>query len=76
LSLSDNREIFKMTSLGSNLPGEMRAAVREHWKTFLIKGILLVVLGLGAMFVPPLANLAINVFLGWLFLISGIAGLC
>src|SRR5437764_15061149 len=53
---------------------EMRAAVREHWKAFLIEGILLVILGLAAMIVPPLASLAVTIFLGWLFLISGIAG--
>ena len=53
----------------------MSAAVREHWKAFLIEGILLVVLGLGAMIVPPLASLAVTIFLGWMFLISGVAGL-
>jgi uncharacterized membrane protein HdeD (DUF308 family) len=41
----------------------------------LIEGILLVVLGLGAMIVPPLASLAVTIFLGWMFLISGVAGL-
>jgi uncharacterized membrane protein HdeD (DUF308 family) len=51
------------------------AAVRAHWKAFLIEGILLVVLGLAAMIVPPLASLAVTIFLGWMFLISGIAGL-
>ena len=59
----------------TRLQSEMRAAVREHWKAFLIEGILLVVLGLAAMIVPPLASLAVTIFLGWLFLISGIAGL-
>src|SRR5712664_4505043 len=54
---------------------EMRAAVREHWQAFLIEGILLVVLGLAAMIVPPLASLAVTIFLGWMFLISGVAGL-
>jgi uncharacterized membrane protein HdeD (DUF308 family) len=58
-----------------NLQSEMRAAVREHWKAFLVEGILLVVLGLAAIIVPPLASLAITIFLGWMFLISGIAGL-
>jgi uncharacterized membrane protein HdeD (DUF308 family) len=53
----------------------MRAAVREHWKAFLIEGILLVVLGLAAIIVPPLASLAVTIFLGWMFLISGVAGL-
>src|SRR5437879_10507233 len=59
----------------TNLQSEMRAAVREHWKAFLIEGILLVILGLAAMIVPPLASLAVTIFLGWMFLISGIAGL-
>lgn len=53
----------------------MGAAVRAHWKAFLIEGILLVVLGLAAMILPPLASLAVTIFLGWMFLISGIAGL-
>src|SRR4051794_26100754 len=59
----------------SALRTKMSAAVREHWKAFLIEGILLVILGLAAMIVPPLASLAVTIFLGWMFLISGIAGL-
>jgi uncharacterized membrane protein HdeD (DUF308 family) len=63
-----NRDISKLQS-------EMSAAVRAHWKAFLIEGILLAILGLAAMIVPPLASLAVTIFLGWMFLISGIAGL-
>ena len=59
----------------SKLQSEMNAAVREHWKAFLIEGIVLVILGLAAMILPPLASLAVTIFLGWMFLISGIAGL-
>src|ERR1700722_9045294 len=59
----------------TRLRSEMNAAVREHWKAFLIEGIVLVVLGLAAMIVPPLASLAVTIFLGWMFLISGIVGL-
>ena len=59
----------------TRLQSEMSAAVREHWMAFLIEGILLVILGLAAMIVPPLASLAVTIFLGWMFLISGIAGL-
>ncbi|MGE5156913.1 MAG: HdeD family acid-resistance protein [Gemmatimonas sp.] len=59
----------------ARLQSEMRAAVRAHWKAFLIEGILLVILGLAAIVVPPLASLAVTIFLGWMFLISGIAGL-
>ena len=59
----------------SRLQSEMRAAVREHWKAFLLEGILLAILGLGAIIVPQLASLAITIFLGWIFLIAGIGGL-
>jgi uncharacterized membrane protein HdeD (DUF308 family) len=59
----------------TKLQSEVGAAVREHWKAFLVEGILLVILGLAAMIVPPLASLAVTIFLGWMFLISGIAGL-
>ena len=59
----------------TNLQSKMSAAVREHWKAFLIEGILLVIFGLAAIIVPPLASLAVTILLGWLFLISGIAGL-
>ena len=59
----------------TNLQTKMGAAVREHWKAFLFEGILLVVLGLAAMILPPLASLAVTIFLGWMFLVSGVAGL-
>src|SRR5215831_3282149 len=57
------------------LQSEMRAAVKAHWKAFLFEGILLSIIGLAAMIVPPLASLAITIFLGWMFLVSGVAGL-
>jgi uncharacterized membrane protein HdeD (DUF308 family) len=53
----------------------MKVAVSEHWKAFLFEGILLVILGLAAMIVPPLASLAVTIFLGWMFLVGGAAGL-
>ena len=59
----------------ASLQSKMSAAVREHWKAFLFEGILLVVLGLAAMIAPLIASLAFTIFVGWMFLISGIAGL-
>ena len=59
----------------ARLQSEMRAAVHEHWKAFLIEGIVLAVLGLAAMIAPLIASLAFTIFLGWMFLISGLAGL-
>ena len=57
------------------LQTQMNATVKAHWKAFLFEGIVLALLGLAAMIVPPLASLAVTIFLGWMFLISGIAGL-
>jgi uncharacterized membrane protein HdeD (DUF308 family) len=50
-------------------------AVHEHWVLFLVEGIILVVLGLLAIVIPPLFTELVTIFLGWLFLISGIVGL-
>jgi uncharacterized membrane protein HdeD (DUF308 family) len=49
--------------------------LHEHWVAFLVEGIILVVLGAAAILIPPLATLSVAIFLGWLFLISGIVGL-
>jgi uncharacterized membrane protein HdeD (DUF308 family) len=59
----------------TKLQSQMRAAVREHWKAFLIEGIVLAVLGLAAIIVPQLASLAVTIYLAWMFLIMGILGL-
>ena len=50
-------------------------SLHEHWVLFLIEGIILVVLGLIAIVVPPIATLAVELLFGWLFLLSGILGL-
>jgi uncharacterized membrane protein HdeD (DUF308 family) len=57
------------------LHAAMARALREHWALFLVEGIVLLILGILAVVVPPLAALAFTVFLGWLFVISGVFGL-
>lgn len=59
----------------ADLQSKMSDAVRKHWKAFLIEGIVLVILGLAAIIVPPIASIAVTVMLGWMFFISGIAAL-
>jgi uncharacterized membrane protein HdeD (DUF308 family) len=59
----------------NQLQRALSQSIREHWVLFLIEGILLVILGLLAIVVPPLATIAVAILIGWLFLISGIAGL-
>jgi len=60
--------------LEQNQRAAVARSLHEHWVLFLIEGIILVVLGLGAIVIPPIATLAIELLLGWLFLISGIVG--
>jgi uncharacterized membrane protein HdeD (DUF308 family) len=50
-------------------------AIQAHWRLFLIEGIVLVILGVAAIVVPPIATLAFELVIGWLFLFSGIVGL-
>ncbi|MBR0715515.1 HdeD family acid-resistance protein [Bradyrhizobium liaoningense] len=58
-----------------SLQSAMNRAVKQNWKAFLFEGILLAILGIAALILPPLASLAVTIFLGWMFLISGIGGL-
>ncbi len=50
-------------------------SLHEHWGLFLGEGIILVVLGLAAIVLPPLATLAVEILIGWLLLVSGVVGL-
>lgn len=50
-------------------------AMHEHWGVFLAEGIIISLLGFGAMLVPFMAGLATTIFLGWLFLFAGGVGL-
>jgi uncharacterized membrane protein HdeD (DUF308 family) len=50
-------------------------AIHAHWALFLVEGIILVVLGLAAIVLPPIATLAFTIIIGWIFLVSGIVGL-
>lgn len=51
------------------------SALHRHWKLYLAEGVLLLVLGVIAVIVPPLATLAVTILFGWLFLVSGVMGL-
>jgi uncharacterized membrane protein HdeD (DUF308 family) len=68
--------------MAMNQPGNIQEfqraverSIRDHWKMFLFEGIVLVILGVVAIVVPPIATLAVAILIGWLFIISGIAGL-
>jgi uncharacterized membrane protein HdeD (DUF308 family) len=50
-------------------------SLHAHWKFFLGEGIVLLILGVTAIVLPPLAAIAVELMVGWVLLISGIAGL-
>src|SRR3974390_1942415 len=50
-------------------------ALHQHWRWLLIEGIILIVLGAAAIAIPPIAGLAVTIWLGVIFLIGGVVGL-
>jgi uncharacterized membrane protein HdeD (DUF308 family) len=67
-----------MTANHPDFAGFQRAAasaLHEHWVLFLVEGVVLVVLGATAIAIPALATVTVTIFLGWLFLVSGVIGL-
>ena len=53
----------------------LAGAIHEHWGLFLAEGIILIILGIAAIALPPIATLAFTIIIGWVFLISGVVGL-
>ena len=51
------------------------SAIHQHWVMFLVEGIILVLLGIAAIVLPPIATIAFTIIIGWIFLVSGIVGL-
>ena len=49
--------------------------IRLHWLLFLAQGIIMIVLGALAIIWPQISTLAIELYVGWMFLISGLIGL-
>jgi uncharacterized membrane protein HdeD (DUF308 family) len=59
--------------------GGMQRAVRDalgrHWRLFMFQGAIMIGLGVLAAAAPIAATVAVDSYLGWFFLISGIVGL-
>lgn len=58
-----------------SLQSAVATSLHEHWRAFLIEGIVLLILGIFAILIPVVATLAVEVFIGWVLLISGVVGL-
>src|SRR5215216_5002769 len=59
----------------SDIQLQFKQTVRDHWVLFLIQGLVMAILGLFAVAAPVIATLAVDIYAGWLFVISGIVGI-
>jgi uncharacterized membrane protein HdeD (DUF308 family) len=57
------------------LQSSVANSLNAHWQLFLTEGIILLILGVLAIVIPPIATIAVEVLVGWLLLMSGIVGL-
>jgi uncharacterized membrane protein HdeD (DUF308 family) len=59
----------------ANLNQAQRAVVdklKAHWRLYVFEGVVMIVLGVLAILFPMFATLAVDLYLGWLFLFSGV----
>ncbi|MGJ4942404.1 HdeD family acid-resistance protein [Bradyrhizobium sp. HKCCYLS1011] len=50
-------------------------AMRTHWALFVAQGVIMIVLGIIAIIWPAVSTLAVDIYVGWVFLLSGVTGL-
>src|SRR5271167_697080 len=53
----------------------IRDTLKKHWWLFMVQGVVLIVLGVLAIAYPLVATIAVDLYVGWLFLIAGVVGL-
>jgi uncharacterized membrane protein HdeD (DUF308 family) len=59
----------------SDFQNAVRTAMRENWKWFVFQGIVMLILGCLAVAEPVIASVAVDIYIGWFFLFSGVLGL-
>lgn len=68
-----------MTSSSVTSGDEMRRSIEEtiqtNWALFLAQGVIMVILGVLAVIWPQISSVAVDLYIGWMFLFSGIVGL-
>jgi len=63
------------TTTLSDMQRAVKDTVRLRWQLFLTQGVIMVVLGILAVIWPQISTIAVDVYIGWLFLLSGVVGL-
>ncbi len=57
------------------MPTAVTRSIHDYWALFVFEGVALVALGLLAIVIPSISSSATTLFLGWLFLVSGVVGI-
>jgi uncharacterized membrane protein HdeD (DUF308 family) len=64
-----------MSSELSDFQNALRTAMHENWKWFVFQGVVMLILGCLAVAEPVIASVAVDIYIGWLFMFSGVLGL-
>jgi uncharacterized membrane protein HdeD (DUF308 family) len=59
----------------NRMPDTVTRSIHDYWMVFLFEGVVLIALGLLAIVIPSIASSAATLFIGWLFIASGVIGL-
>ena len=59
----------------SDMQRAVRGAFAAHWRLMMFQGVVMIILGALAVAAPVIATIAIDIWVGWLFLFSGVIGL-
>jgi uncharacterized membrane protein HdeD (DUF308 family) len=59
----------------SDMQQAVRDTVRIHWQLFLTQGVIMLILGILAIIWPGISTVAVDIYVGWLFLLSGLIGI-
>jgi uncharacterized membrane protein HdeD (DUF308 family) len=59
----------------SDFQNALRTAIRENWKWFVFQGIVMLILGCLAVAEPVIASVAVDIYIGWLFIFNSVLGL-
>jgi uncharacterized membrane protein HdeD (DUF308 family) len=49
--------------------------LRAHWRMFTFQGVIMIILGVLAVAAPAWATIAVDIYIGWLLVVSGVIGL-
>src|ERR1039457_1391260 len=59
----------------NRMPDTVTRSIHDYWLLFLFEGIALIALGLLAIVIPSIASSVATLFIGWLFIVSGVIGI-